>query len=59
MLRRAPTTITLTQNDIEQWEAMRQRKLYEAKQQQVEQEQQQASREEAKARSKKDRIMGA
>ncbi|EMD94327.1 hypothetical protein COCC4DRAFT_58271 [Bipolaris maydis ATCC 48331] len=59
MLRRAPTTITLTQNDIEQWEAVRQRKLYEAKQQQAEQEQQQASREEAKARSKKDRIMGA
>lgn len=61
MLRRAPTTITLTQNDIEQWEAVRQRKLYEAKQQQqqAEQEQQAASREEAKARSKKDRIMGA
>ncbi|EUC44440.1 hypothetical protein COCMIDRAFT_37713 [Bipolaris oryzae ATCC 44560] len=59
MLRRTPTTITLTQNDIEQWEAVRQRKLYEAKQQQAEQEQQAASREEAKARSKKDRIMGA
>ncbi|KAF1944141.1 hypothetical protein EJ02DRAFT_341637 [Clathrospora elynae] len=32
MLRRAPTTITLTQADIEQWEANRQRKIYEAKQ---------------------------
>ncbi|KAG9188636.1 hypothetical protein G6011_07341 [Alternaria panax] len=32
MLRRAPTTITLTQADVEQWEASRQRKLHEAQQ---------------------------
>ncbi|KAF1836709.1 hypothetical protein BDW02DRAFT_493160 [Decorospora gaudefroyi] len=32
MLRRAPTTISLTQADIEQWEVDRQRKLHEAAQ---------------------------
>ncbi|KAI4661952.1 uncharacterized protein J4E78_004742 [Alternaria triticimaculans] len=63
MLRRTPTTITLTQADIEQWEASRQRKLHEA-QQKLEAEI--AANEsnavykpkESKQKSTKDRIMG-
>ena len=67
MLRRAPTTITLTQADIEQYEANRKRKL---EQQQQEQQEQVASAqssnttdktmvEQAPLKSKKDRIMGS
>ena len=61
MLRRAPTTISLTQADIEQWEANRQRKIYEAQKQKLEAEVQStadAKSKEPKQRSKKDRIMG-
>jgi len=59
MLRRAPTTITLTQNDIEQWEVDRKRKVHEA-QQKLEDERQAQSANDArsKQKSKKDRIMG-
>ncbi|KAH9879189.1 hypothetical protein J1614_002627 [Plenodomus biglobosus] len=73
MLRRAPTTITLTQADIEQYEANRQRKLQEKKQQQQQQQQEEeqgASIQSTNAsdqtvvdqppvKSKKDRIMGS
>lgn len=38
MLRRAPTTITLTSADIELYEARRQRKLWEQQQQQQQQQ---------------------
>ncbi|KAF2132657.1 hypothetical protein P153DRAFT_382276 [Dothidotthia symphoricarpi CBS 119687] len=48
MLRRAPTTISLTANDIEQYDANRKRKLWEAQQQQEQQQQQQASSNAAK-----------
>lgn len=69
MLRRAPTTITLTQADIEQYEANRQRKLWERQQQQQQQQQQAASAQSTDSsaktkdqpvptKSKKDRIMG-
>lgn len=61
MLRRAPTTIALTQADIEQWEANRQRKIYEAQQQKLEAEAQSTADAKSKGpkqRSKKDRIMG-
>ncbi len=67
MLRRAPTTITLTTADIEQYEANRQRKLWEKQQLQEQQMQQQAassqstdnsSRAKEPTRSTKDRIMG-
>ncbi|KAK1914868.1 hypothetical protein P3342_010859 [Pyrenophora teres f. teres] len=60
MLRRAPTTITLTQTDIEQWEQDRKRKVHEV-QQKLEDEQrnaQSANDAKAKQKSKKDRIMG-
>ena len=63
MLRRAPTTITLTQADIEQCEAGRQRRLHEA-QQKLESEvaaNQTAADgkyKESRQRSTKDRIMG-
>ncbi|CAI9625640.1 nedd8-activating enzyme e1 catalytic subunit [Alternaria burnsii] len=63
MLRRAPTTITLTQADIEQWEAGRQRRLHEA-QQKLESEvaaNQTAAdgkSKESRQKSTKDRIMG-
>ncbi|CAE7202441.1 hypothetical protein CFE70_008440 [Pyrenophora teres f. teres 0-1] len=59
MLRRAPTTITLTQTDIEQWEQDRKRKVHEV-QQKLEDEQrnaQSANDAKAKQKSKKDRIM--
>jgi hypothetical protein len=59
MLRRAPTTITLTQADVEQWEANRHRKIQEAQEKRggaaatdV------AKSKEPKQKSKKDRIMG-
>lgn len=67
MLRRAPTTVALTQADIDQYEANRKRKLQE--QQQLEQQEKQASIEfsdtnkpaveKAPLKSKKDRIMGS
>ncbi|EFQ92785.1 hypothetical protein PTT_10044 [Pyrenophora teres f. teres 0-1] len=56
MLRRAPTTITLTQTDIEQWEQDRKRKVHEV-QQKLEDEQrnaQSANDAKAKQKSKKD-----
>ncbi|USP77042.1 nedd8-activating enzyme e1 catalytic subunit [Curvularia clavata] len=59
MLRRAPTTITLTQSDIDQWEATRQRKMHEAQQQQQQEEASAVNEAKAKQRSKKDRIMGS
>lgn len=63
MLRRAPTTITLTQADIEQWEISRQRKLHET-QQKLEAEiaaiesSVGAKSKESWQKSAKDRIMG-
>ncbi|KAI4648037.1 hypothetical protein J4E93_004448 [Alternaria ventricosa] len=60
MLRRTPTTITLTQADIEQWEASRQRKLHEA-QQKLEAEiaaNESNAVAKSKQKSTKDRIMG-
>lgn len=63
MLRRAPTTITLTQADIEQYEANRQRKIWE-QQQQAAAAQATISSSKAKEQSgpqqktRKDRIMG-
>lgn len=66
MLRRPATTIQLTQADIDQYEANRQRKLWE--QQQKQQQQQQAnssqssqsseSAQQVPGKSKKDRVMG-
>lgn len=66
MLRRPATTIQLTQADIDQYEANRQRKLWE--QQQKQQQQQQAnssqssqsseSAQQVPEKSKKDRVMG-
>ncbi|CAG5172946.1 uncharacterized protein ALTATR162_LOCUS7552 [Alternaria atra] len=63
MLRRAPTTITLTQADIEQWEASRQRKLHEAQQKleaevAANQSTSDGKSKESRQRSTKDRIMG-
>lgn len=63
MLRRAPTTITLTQADIEQWEASRQRKLHEAQQKleaeiAANQSAIDARANQPKQKSTKDRIMG-
>jgi hypothetical protein len=63
MLRRAPTAITLTQADIEQWEANRQRKIHEA-QQKIEAAQSKNTSSNpkepssTKQKSKKNRIMG-
>ena len=72
MLRRAPTTITLTSADIEQYEANRQRKLWEQQQQQASSQSADGSEkgkdkdpnDELKPfpqhqKSKKDRIMGS
>ena len=66
MLRRPATTIQLTQADIDQYEANRQRKLWE--QQQKQQQQQQAnssqssqsseSAQQVPEKSKNDRVMG-
>ncbi|RMZ66886.1 nedd8-activating enzyme e1 catalytic subunit [Pyrenophora seminiperda CCB06] len=59
MLRRAPTTITLTQPDIDQWEADRKRKVHEAQQKlQDEKHAQSTNDAKSKQKSKKDRIMG-
>ncbi|KAF9699374.1 hypothetical protein EKO04_002236 [Ascochyta lentis] len=67
MLRRAPTTIQLTQADIDQYEANRQRKLWEQQQQQQQQQEQQNSSQSTQSsdkvqqvpqKSKKDRILG-
>ena len=61
MLRRAPTTIQLTQADIEQYEANRQRKLWEQQQQQQHSLQSTQSSEtsvQAPQKSKKDRVLG-
>jgi hypothetical protein len=65
MLRRNPTTIALTQADLDLYEANRQRKLWE-KQQQQQQQQQQASSQstessektQEKEQGKKERILG-
>lgn len=72
MLRRAPTTITLTQADIEQYEANRQRKLQEKQQQQQQQQEEEQGAsiqstntsdqtvvDQPPVKSKKDRIMGS
>jgi hypothetical protein len=59
MLRRAPTTITLTQADIEQWEANRHRKIQEAQEKRdAAAATDVAKSKEPKQKSKKDRIMG-
>jgi hypothetical protein len=60
MLRRAPTTIQLTQADIEQYEANRQRKLWEQQQQQNSLQSTQSSEKSVQVpqKSKKDRILG-
>lgn len=62
MLRRAPTTIQLTQADIEQYEANRQRKLWEQQQQQNSSQSTQASEkdkaQQVPQKSKKDRVLG-
>lgn len=68
MLRRPPTTITLTSTDLELYEANRQRKLWEKQQQQQGQSSQSSngSTEKGKERefieksrpTQKDRIMG-
>ncbi|XPS93302.1 hypothetical protein M3J09_002662 [Ascochyta lentis] len=68
MLRRAPTTIQLTQADIDQYEANRQRKLWEQQQQQQQQQQEQQNSsqstqssdkvQQVPQKSKKDRILG-
>lgn len=71
MLRRTPTTITLTTADIEQYEANRQRKLWEAQQAQASSQSSTVDSDKGKEKdpndelkpfpkekSKKDRIMG-
>jgi hypothetical protein len=66
MLRRNPTTIALTQADLDLYEANRQRKLWEKQQQQQQQQQQQASSQstessektQEKEKGKKERILG-
>jgi hypothetical protein len=63
MLRRAPTTITLTQADIEQWEVSRQRKLHEAQEKlaaeiAANESSVGAKSKESRQKSTKDRIMG-
>jgi hypothetical protein len=68
MLRRPATTISLTQADIEEYDANRARKIWEAQQAQKQQPSSQSSDVTDKAKeqpqqvpmkSKKDRIMGA
>jgi hypothetical protein len=67
MLRRAPTTITLTAADVQQYEENRERRILEARQQQAAaQAYQEANKgkgandssKTSKEKSKKDRIMG-
>ena len=59
MLRRPATTIQLTQADIEQYEANRQRKLWEQQQQNSSQSSQGSEKaQQAPQKSNKDRIMG-
>jgi hypothetical protein len=59
MLRRAPTTIQLTQADIDQYEANRQRKLWEQQQQTSSQSTQSSEKAQPVAqKNKKDRILG-
>lgn len=63
MLRRAPTTIQLTQADIDQYEANRKRKLWEQQQKQQQAASSQSSQgaenaQQAQQKSKKDRVMG-
>jgi sensor domain CHASE-containing protein len=62
MLRRNPTTITLTQADLELYEANRQRKLWEKQQQQASSQSTESSEKahekEQAAKSKKDRVLG-
>jgi len=67
MLRRPATTIQLTQADIDQYEANRQRKLWEQQQKQQQQQQQANSSQSSQSsesaqqvpgKSKKDRVMG-
>ncbi|KAF2626946.1 hypothetical protein BU25DRAFT_411467 [Macroventuria anomochaeta] len=59
MLRRAPTTIQLTQADIEQYEANRQRKLWEQQQASSSQSTQSSEKpQQIPQKSKKDRILG-
>jgi FtsZ-binding cell division protein ZapB len=59
MLRRAPTTITLTQADVEQWEANRHRKIQEAQEKRDAATATDAAKcKERKQKSRKDRIMG-
>lgn len=67
MLRRAPTTIGLTQADVDQFEANRQRKIWEQQQQQQQEQATTAQSTDGHAKTndpsaliknKKDRIMG-
>lgn len=59
MLRRAPTTIQLTQADIERYEANRQRKLWEQQQQNSSQSTQSSEKpQQVSQKSKKDRVLG-
>lgn len=66
MLRRPATTIQLTQADVEQFEANRQRKLWERQQSQEQMSSQATEAKDANkqvaqsvaSKSKKDRIMG-
>ena len=60
MLRRNPTTIPLTQADLELYETNRQRKLWEKQQQQQASSQSTESSEKAKEKEKgkKERILG-
>jgi hypothetical protein len=63
MLRRNPTTIALTQADLDLYEANRQRKLWEKQQQQQQQQASSQSTESSektqeKEQGKKERILG-
>lgn len=63
MLRRPATTIQLTAADVEQYEANRQRKLWEQQQAQVQASSQSTvasdkTKDQVPMKSKKDRIMG-
>jgi hypothetical protein len=62
MLRRNPTTIALTQADLDLYEANRQRKLWEKQQQQQQQASSQSTesseKTQEKEQGKKERILG-
>jgi hypothetical protein len=59
MLRRNPTTIALTQADLDLYEANRQRKLWEKQQQQASSQSTESSEKtQEKEQGKKERILG-